>query len=78
MDDKNQSIKKNYVKKSSSWVFIHAYFVEDWQQTPLLLSLLWDGATFDNLKCMVFFHDLNQNTIASKLIAFRANGLSVF
>jgi hypothetical protein len=23
-----------------SWVSIHAYFVEDWQQTPLLLSLL--------------------------------------
>jgi hypothetical protein len=27
----------------------------------LLLSLLWDGATFDHLKHMVFFHDLNQD-----------------
>jgi hypothetical protein len=44
----------------------------------LLLSLLWNGATFDDLKHMVFFHDLNQDKIASKLITFGANGLSVF
>ncbi len=61
-----------------SWVSIHTYFVEDWQQTPLLLSLPWNGATFDNLKHMVFFHDLYQDKIASKLITFGAIGLSVF
>jgi hypothetical protein len=42
-----------------------------------------DGATFDNLKCILvdavlFFDDLNQNTIASKLIRFITNGVSVF
>ncbi len=42
-----------------------------------------DGVTFDNLKCilvdaMLFFGDLNQDTIASKLIRFIANGASVF
>jgi hypothetical protein len=43
-----------------------------------LLSLPWNGATFDNLKHMVFFHDLYQDKIASKLITFGAIGLSVF
>ncbi len=68
-----------------SWVSIHAYIVEDWQRIPLLLSLYWvvDGVTFDNFKCilvdaMLFFGDLNQDTIASKLIRFIANGASVF
>jgi hypothetical protein len=42
-----------------------------------------NGATFDNLMhilvvFMVFFGDLNQNTIASKLITFKPNGVSVF
>jgi hypothetical protein len=42
-----------------------------------------NGATFDNLMhilvvAMVFFGDLNQNTIASKLITFKLDGLNVF
>jgi hypothetical protein len=42
-----------------------------------------DGATFDNLKhilvdAMVFFGDLNQDNIASKLITFGIDGVSVF
>jgi hypothetical protein len=42
-----------------------------------------NGATFDNLMhilvvSMVFFGDLNQNTIASKLITFKLDGVSVF
>jgi hypothetical protein len=68
-----------------SWVSIHAYVVENWQWIPSLLSLQWmvNGATFDNLihilvVFMVFFGDLNQNTIASKLITFKPNGVSVF
>jgi hypothetical protein len=42
-----------------------------------------NGVTFDNLMhilvvAMVFFGDLNQNTIASKLITFKPNGVNVF
>ncbi len=65
-----------------SQIFIHAYVVEDWQQTPMSLSVV-DGTTSNNLKCelvddMVLFGDLCQETIASKLIAFGANGVNVF
>jgi len=42
-----------------------------------------NGATFDNLMhilvvAMVFYGDLNQNTIAFKLITFKHDGVSVF
>jgi hypothetical protein len=42
-----------------------------------------NGATFDNLMhilvvAMVFYGDLNQNTITSKLITFKLDGVSVF
>jgi hypothetical protein len=58
---------------------------ENWQQTPLLLSLqrMIDRATLDNLKrimvdAMVLYGGLIQETMASKLITFRANGACVF
>jgi hypothetical protein len=42
-----------------------------------------DGATFDNLKCilvdaMVLFGDLNKDNIASKLVTFAVNEVNVF
>jgi hypothetical protein len=42
-----------------------------------------DGATFDNLKCilvdaMVHFGDLNKDNIASKLVTFVVNEVNVF
>ncbi len=51
-----------------SWVSIHAYVVEGWQKTPLLLLLqqVVDGATSNNLKhnilvdAMVLYGDLTQ------------------
>ncbi len=68
-----------------SWVSIHAYVVENWQQTPLLLSLqqVVDGATSNNLKrifvdAMVLYGDLIEKTMASKLITFGVDGVSVF
>ncbi len=58
---------------------------ENWQQTPLLLSLqeMIDGATLDNLKrimvdAMVLYGGLIHETMASKLITFGANGAGVF
>jgi hypothetical protein len=59
--------------------------LKDWQITFLLLSLhhVVDGATSNNLKkqmvdAMVLFGDLIQKTMATKLITFEANGVSVF
>ncbi len=58
---------------------------ENWQWTPLLLSLqqVVDGATSDNLKrilvdAMVLFGDLNWDNIASKLITFGVDRVNVF
>jgi len=68
-----------------SWVSIHAYIVENWQWTPLLLCLqrVVDGATFDKLKrilvdAMVLFCDLDEDNIASKLITFGVDEVSIF
>jgi hypothetical protein len=68
-----------------SWVLIHAYVVQGWQKNLLLLSLqqVVDGATSNNLKCilvdvLVLYGDLTQESIASKLITFGVDGMSVF
>ncbi len=68
-----------------SWVLIHAYVVGGWQRIFLLLSLqqVVDGATSNNLKCimvdvLVLYGDLTQENIASKLITFGVDGVSVF
>jgi hypothetical protein len=49
----------------------------------LSLQRIVDGATSNNLKCvlvddMLLFNDLCLKTIASKLIAFGINGVNVF
>ncbi len=59
--------------------------MEDWQQTPMLLSLqcVVVGTTSDNLKHvlvddMMLFGDLHKETISSKLITFGVDGVNVF
>ncbi len=59
--------------------------VEGWQKILLLLLMqqVVDGATSNNLKCilmdvMVLYGDLTQENIASKLITFGADGVNVF
>jgi hypothetical protein len=67
-----------------SWVLIHAYVVGGWQRIFLLLSLqqVVDGATLDNLKCIivdvqVLYGDLTQESITYELITFGVDGVSV-
>ncbi len=59
--------------------------VEGWQIFFLLLLMqqVVDGATSNNLKCflsdvMVLYGDPTQENIASKLITFGTDGVSVF
>ncbi len=59
--------------------------VEGWQKIILLLLMqqVVDGATSNNLKCflldvMVLYGDPTQENIASKLITFGVDRVSVF
>lgn len=70
---------------NQTWIWIHAYVVEDFRKTPILLNLkqITNGCTTNNLTNMIkismkvfggsFNHDL-----ATKVVYFDADGVGTF
>jgi hypothetical protein len=70
---------------NQAWISIHAYVVQDFYRTPILVSVerLTEGATAPKLAEVIvdalFVHGgLTPQHLLSKLVSFGADGASVF
>jgi len=75
--------------KLKTWVFLclpNLYVVEYWRRIPILLNLqlqVIDGATFNNLTCIIVqslldFGGMNKTKVAKKLVCFGVYGMATF
>lgn len=69
---------------NQSWLFVHAYVTDDWKQLPLLLNMykVVDETIADNMTSLIVkslgqHGGLSETNIASKLVCFRANGVTI-
>jgi hypothetical protein len=70
--------------KNQSWLFVHAYVTNDWKQLPLLLNMykVVDETIADNMTSLIAKNlgqhaGLSEIDIASKLVCFGANGVTI-
>jgi len=82
-------ISINYDKVTSidnqSWISIHAYVVEDFKRTPILVNLKWDteGCTTNNLTKMIWnsmkgFGGLFDHDLVTKVVCSSVDGVATF
>jgi hypothetical protein len=70
---------------NQSWIFAHAYVVENWKRILVLLNLEWvvNGTTSDNLIIAIVCFvnqlvDMLGIDIANKVVCFGANSETIF
>ncbi len=70
---------------NQSWILIHAYVVEDFKRTHILVNLKWviEGYTTNNFTNMIRnlvkgFRGLFDHDLATKVICFDAHGVATF
>lgn len=74
---------------NQSWLFVHAYVIDDWKQLPLLLNIykVVDETIAHNMTSLIAkslgqhgvnMGGLSEIDIASKLVCFGANGVTFF
>jgi hypothetical protein len=68
-----------------SWLSVHVYLITDWKHNPILLTLeeFVNGGIVNNLTKVIVdsvlqYGGLSKFDLASKLINFGANGVSIF
>jgi hypothetical protein len=68
-----------------SWISVHAYVVEDFKRTPILVNLehVIEGCTINNLTNMIRnlmkgFGGLSNHDLATKVVCFGVDGATTF